>query len=88
MSDIDDIVRRHVHGTTDPAENLGAFISENSAIVRELAERGPFIDDDQFGYGGRYCADCRIDERGEVALGDPQHHDPSCLWRRAKELYP
>jgi hypothetical protein len=58
-----------------------------AAIVRELAERGPFVD-------MPYCADCYAE--GDMVpisnpanrLRDSAHHEPDCLWRRAKVLYP
>ena len=56
------------------------------AIVRELAERGPLLNDDS------WCASCDYDphEYGYdfEKINDPANHEPSCLWRRARELYP
>jgi hypothetical protein len=47
------------------------------AIVRELAEFTPF--DPEYGY----CVFCQADDHATV-----EQHEPSCLWRRARELYP
>ncbi len=76
----------HITGCTVTAADI-IPMNPYRQIVRELAARGPFIDDDQNGYGGQYCADCHI---ALSALGphDPANHEPSCLWRRARDLYP
>ncbi len=50
-------------------------------IVRELAERGPFT------YMGG-CDTCEIGNGPASHVNDPANHEPSCLWRRAKALYP
>jgi hypothetical protein len=44
-------------------------------IVRELAQEMPSS------YGPRECGCC-----GEY--GAAESHDPSCLWRRAREMFP
>lgn len=56
------------------------------AIVRELAEQGPFLDD---------TTDCAMCDRrrphgvgSQEWFGNPANHEPSCLWRRAKAMYP
>ncbi len=53
-------------------------------IVRELAEGNPPLDD------RCYCWFCSISLNGSATkhLEDPSEHKPSCLWRRAKALYP
>jgi hypothetical protein len=53
-----------------------------AAIVRELAERGPFID------SALDCATCGYDPFAMGEMGYPANHAPDCLWRRAKALYP
>lgn len=60
-------------------------------IVRELAVRGPLLEHHNTGLIA--CADCGLVEalvlEGEDGtLQDPAYHEPSCLWRRARELYP
>lgn len=62
-------------------------------IVREMAQRGPFLGGEDLDV----CADCDVEEIPSepdpsapmrVDLNDPANHEPSCLWRRAKALYP
>lgn len=53
---------------------------EGESIVRELAERGPFLCED-----GVTCAACYAISTHQ---DDPANHEPSCLWRRSRELYP
>lgn len=53
-------------------------------IVRELAERGPFVDPDD-GIMGR-CPLCGASAMRP--LDEPANHEPDCTWRRAKALYP
>lgn len=60
-------VSGHVH--SGPA-------TPEAAIVREMAERGPFTDTD-----GLTCADCSVNITSDV----PANHEPACLWRRARE---
>jgi len=62
------------------ADKADAYV----AIVRELAENGPFIDE--------YWT-CKLCGAGDFgfesdATNVPANHEPSCLWRRARELYP
>jgi hypothetical protein len=64
---------------------------EDAAIVRSLAEQGPFLVDNPD--GGACCADCNAggvygEGLDEDEFRDPASHAPSCLWRRAKERYP
>ena len=68
---------------------MSDVVAEQDAIVRELAERGPFINVDTFGdqLGGDACADCEA-QADDGPLNDPVNHKPSCLWRRARALYP
>ena len=54
---------------------------EHVAIVRELAERDA---PDRLLAGVFFCALCG----GSEPLDDPENHEPACLWRRAKMLYP
>jgi hypothetical protein len=65
--------------------------NEDAAIVRELAEQGPFLVDNPD--GGACCVDCNAggvygEGLDEDAFRDPASHAPSCLWRRAKARYP
>jgi hypothetical protein len=64
----------------------GNLVTEDEAIVRELAERGPYIAErDEL---GDYCVMCgKVDGR-ESSLADPASHEPSCLWRRACAPHP
>lgn len=62
-------------------------LTEPHAIVRELARRGPWFD------AGAFCVTCP--DLGEPTIwdeasfsSDPEKHHPSCLWRRARVLYP
>ncbi len=52
------------------------------AIVREFAERGPFIDTSE-DYDA--CADCDV---WKEPLTDPANHELPCLWKRVKAFYP
>ena len=62
---------------------------EHMDIVKELAGRGPFLNDRVD------CATCpsgingwsTIDQEHGVHQ-NPANHEPRCLWRRARELYP
>ena len=72
-----------MQGSTSAAE------SPQDAIVRELAERGPFLNDSVD------CYTCPSGINGFSGLDkedgrhkDPANHEPSCLWRRSKALYP
>lgn len=65
--------------------------TEPHAIARELAERGPFVQQTEVGIA---CAFCDL-KRDQAVLGDyaklfadPANHEPACLWRRAKVLHP
>ena len=62
---------------------------ESDKIVREYAQRGPFTDHESY----RSCADCGYSpfEGGGGSMAEmntPANHEPSCLWRRSRELYP
>jgi hypothetical protein len=66
-------------------------MSECEAIVRELAERGPLVDEySECVYCHFFVTYGRSDTTGspapEVTFGDPANHPPSCLWRRARAL--
>ncbi len=54
------------------------------AIVRELAERGPHFANEYM----TECVFCWVDQVGEKPATIIANHEPSCLWRRARELYP
>ena len=54
-------------------------------IVRELAERGPFADRNDMGDVDG-CNTCSAGVGRDI--NDPANHEPSCLWRRARELHP
>jgi hypothetical protein len=58
-------------------------VSEEEALVREVAEHGPYIaESDAL---GDYCVMCgKVDGR-ESPLANPASHEPWCLWRRACE---
>lgn len=56
---------------------------EPGAIVHELAERGPFAH-----AGSSVCVHCGLSISGQPEFNDPANHEPSCLWRRARELHP
>jgi len=66
------------------------------AIVRELAERGPFLAFTDMEVD--FCPDCDVVAMANTQeayqagiyldLNDPANHKPSCLWRRARELHP
>jgi hypothetical protein len=58
-------------------------IGQHEALVRELAEWGPII------YDGITCMTCR-EARPDPGrdFERPENHDPACLWRRARALYP
>jgi hypothetical protein len=61
-------------------------VNADEAIVRELAERGPYIaDGDALGDA---CAICGKVEQAAAPLDYPATHEPSCLWRRSSERYP
>jgi hypothetical protein len=61
-------------------------VDDNKSIVRELAERGPYLAaSDAL---GDYCVMCGKVDGHESPLADPASHDPSRLWRRACERYP
>jgi hypothetical protein len=69
-------------------EHLTAERDALAAIVRELAERGPYA---LFGVADEpICTMCNTSGFGASAdwFDDPAHHEPSCIWRRAKALYP
>ncbi len=54
-------------------------------IVRELAERGPNV------YDGLICTTCDAERPATTDaewFNHPANHERSCLWRRARELYP
>lgn len=63
---------------------------EHVDIVREVSERGPFIDD------GITCLTCDPETAPDIPNGvaysdwfaDPANHEPTCLWKRARALYP
>lgn len=55
---------------------------ESDAIVRELAERGPFV---KYVFGRPECADNLCNTSNLEGL---EEHSVACLWRRAKALYP
>lgn len=62
------------------------------AIVRELAARGPFFEETNSG-GLLMCIFClkleaTVLDGEEGSISDPSDHESSCLWRRAKALYP
>lgn len=59
---------------------------ENAAIVHELAERGPFIAASDV--LGDVCALCGKVDGQSTPLAATASHEPTCLWRRAKSLYP
>jgi hypothetical protein len=66
-------------------------MNEYEAIVRELAERGPLVDEySECVYCGFFVTYGRSDTAGSPAPGatfnDPANHQPSCLWRRARAL--
>ena len=66
--------------------DLGANVTECLDIVKQLAERGPFIyygDDDD-----AICSDCDVPDLFSNHVQEPANHEPWCLWRRARELYP
>lgn len=73
-----------------PVVDLGDVrtFPEVALIVRELAEHGPFttplrsIDD------RRSCSDCGADCESDFWMTNPANHEPSCLFRRARALYP
>lgn len=74
-------------GTGDSI-NAADFQDERSLIVRELAECGPFA---LFGIAGEaICTMCNTSGFGvsDGWLSDPANHEPSCLWRRSRGLYP
>lgn len=60
--------------------------TEPHAIVKALAERGPFLSDTTD------CAMCGTTRPFDVSSAEwfavLTNHEPSCLWRRAKALYP
>jgi hypothetical protein len=60
--------------------------AEDATIVRELAEQGPFIE--QVWPDDERCASCHELSKTPDFLADPANHEPTCLWRRAKGLYP
>lgn len=64
-------------------EARGSVVSDHEAIVRELAEGGPFLGLDYEGTLG--CSICGSDR---PPLEDPAAHADTCLWRRAKAIYP
>jgi hypothetical protein len=53
-------------------------VEQLEAIVRALAKDGPFTND----YSD--CQTCAATIT--LDLDDPKSHDPTCLWRRAREL--
>lgn len=60
-------------------------VREHADIVRELAERGPFI------HEGLICWTClkaRPEHEPVMWFIHPANHEPRCLWRRARALYP
>lgn len=63
----------------------GSSVNEHEAIVRELAESDVCHID-----GGYYfCGLCNVESGTRLSpLIDPANHEPTCLWRRAKALYP
>lgn len=67
-------------------EVLGEDAFPDAQIVRELAERGPFLSHRR----ANECAFCFADAaRPDLAdLTNVRVHLPSCLWRRARERYP
>jgi hypothetical protein len=69
---------------SDHGEGVRRMADE--AIVRDLAERGPFVAaSDAL---GDVCTLCGMIEGEDAPLDDPVLHEPSCLWRRATERYP
>jgi hypothetical protein len=61
-----------------------------ASIVRELAERGPFYGEARMGGWGCHTCLFNFDDGvdAEAMFKDPANHEPSCLWRRARALYP
>ena len=60
--------------------------AEQEAIVREVADRGPYVaESDAL---GDVCAMCGRVGGLELPLADPTSHEPWCPWRRAKALHP
>jgi hypothetical protein len=60
-------------------------MDNDEAIVRELAERGPFIAaSDAL---GDVCAICGKVEGQDAPLADSASHEPMCVWRCATEPY-
>ena len=68
-----------------PEDRVVSNVTDALEIVRELAERGPFDNDEQ-----GMCATCppEFPQRWGMNNQVPAEHDPACLWRRARELYP
>lgn len=63
--------------------------TEPYAIARELAEHGPYALLTPSGW--YWCPQPGCHGRAvldAVSLAAPAAHEPSCLWRRAKALYP
>lgn len=77
-------------------DDAQASVKEMTEIVNELAERGPFgeVNNDDQRRQTLDCWTCALavgvgEHRGSLTeISDPLRHDPSCLWRRAKALYP
>lgn len=71
----------------DPWAGVREGVQESIDITRELAERGPFLDTNG---DLNVCADCQVVEgaKGDRPLTFSEMHEPRCLWRRAKALYP
>lgn len=57
---------------------------QHEAIVRELASTSPSVDSDL----GDYCWSCGKVGDPSAPLSSPESHEPSCLWRRSREIHP
>jgi hypothetical protein len=61
-------------------------VNDDESIVRELAERGPYIAaSDAL---SDVCVMCGKVDGLESPLNDQASHEPWCLWRRACGRYP
>lgn len=88
MSDIDDVILLRSLGLSAATDDRAVFVLMGLDIVRDLAERGPFIATDHLGVGVPACVDCQTFDYPRAPLNNPANHEPTCLWRRAKVLYP
>jgi hypothetical protein len=57
-------------------------MNEQEAIVRKLAERGPWTNT----YDG--IVGCMFCDSLYPACAKAENHNPACLWRRSRALYP